>query len=551
MNKTTQRPPWAHPVWGGFFSLRVGLVLLALLTVASMIGTAYAPIERAQRVVFYTWWYQLLLLALAINITCASVKTVLTRALPAGRPRFMRGAEQYARTQPNATRPFRGAVEDLAAALRSRGFRVTTAGPCGHADRGMWSHWGSVVSHLGLVAVLVSAFLAAWVAREGQITIPEGRKSGFMLPAGDEPRPVALGFELECEDFETHFFPQTRMPAMFRSTVRVHEPGRPLWGGDVEVNKSLFVNGWNLHQTSYEEDPDARRYALKVAGGELPEPVTVELSPGQTRWADRARGLALQLTADSRPAWRVLHEMQVVQGGELSGTGLSIRADRFEPDFAIALQGERRVITSRSDQPNNPALRVTVLSGVREPFSQWLFLREDMKAAAHMMARGFRMDLREVDTEGAVPRFVVHAWPPAAGDEPVVFELALGESAEADAGPSAAEETAARPAAPADGPYRVELVETRPAYVTTLTLTSNPLIPVVYAACAVMVLGLVIAFGIERREIRFFVDEPAGVLHVAGAYKHPREALDRATQAAIEEAAAAQPTPALQEARSA
>jgi cytochrome c biogenesis protein len=96
-----------------------------------------------------------------------------------------------------------------------------------------------------------------------------------------------------------------------------------------------------------------------------------------------------------------------------------------------------------------------------------------------------------------------------------------------------------QPATPSAGGWNVRVKERVPAYATYLTLTRNPMVPVIYFGCAVMLAGLMIAFFIRSRQVWFRIDPAKRRLYVAALYRHQAAtSLDRATRAALDELAA-------------
>ena len=79
----------------------------------------------------------------------------------------------------------------------------------------------------------------------------------------------------------------------------------------------------------------------------------------------------------------------------------------------------------------------------------------------------------------------------------------------------------------------MSLIQTVPAYRTVLTLTRNPALSVVYIGCGLIMAGLLLAFGVEYKVIRFAADSQAGLLHVAAFYRPPREGFDKSTARAL------------------
>jgi cytochrome c biogenesis protein ResB len=109
---------------------------------------------------------------------------------------------------------------------------------------------------------------------------------------------------------------------------------------------------------------------------------------------------------------------------------------------------------------------------------------------------------------------------------------------------SSAVEKTAKPAGP--DAWNVQRVKSVPAYATVLTLTRNPMIPVIYGGCAIMILGLMVTFFIRRREVWFWVDGARQRLSVAAIYRHPQSELDGATRGAVASLASREATPVKQ-----
>jgi cytochrome c biogenesis protein len=204
MSKESSRPPmWSQPPLAWLFSLRVGLVLLAILTVASIYGTMITPLERAQALVYYSGWYKTLLCLLAINMGCSTYRTIVDRILPQRRPRFMRVEQFYEAAAASQTVPYRGNAGEVAEAFRRRGFQTATEGSYGYAARGLLSRWGAPIAHLGFVIVLLGSFASKWTSREGVVQLPEGGQTDEMFLRPELKEKVPLGFTLRCEDFDT------------------------------------------------------------------------------------------------------------------------------------------------------------------------------------------------------------------------------------------------------------------------------------------------------------------------------------------------------------
>lgn len=534
---------WYRSPWKWFFSLKVGIVLLVILTIASTIGTLIDPLERAQALVYYTWWFKLLLLALAINMGCATTQNIIQKLLPS---RALRVHDQVAffRSAALATRrPYAGGVAEVAEAFRRRGFEVKVEGNAGMARSGWLGRWGAPVSHVGLIVVLLAGFVASWVAKEGYIQVIEGGSTTTMRMRGTNAE-VPLGFTITVDDFDTGFFPRTRIPSHYISQITATRGGQPIYAGPVEVNHSPRLLGWRAHQTSYQEMQGVARHEVEVTPPGSATPIVLEMTLGQTRALPGMPGHTLSVDAAMR--WRVMQGGVEVGSGSLGaahshGSMLEVLVDRFEPDFVM---GADRQATSRSTEPNNPAVRVTLLSDGAPAARQWLFHRADMKSFSHATDAHFRMELIDFDLTDDGPVFVVEV---TDGHDNVLLGrvvVGLGEKATlATNEPTEEEAEQAALAAAAQEPGWIVRAGPRvPAYATVLSLTRNPVIPTIYAGCTLMMIGLYMGFFVRRRDVWFLVDEKAQELHVAAHYRHPSDEFDRTTAGAIDAVAPA-PTP--------
>lgn len=66
-----------------------------------------------------------------------------------------------------------------------------------------------------------------------------------------------------------------------------------------------------------------------------------------------------------------LHLVPVGADTPLPGTGLTIRVENLLPDFSMGAG----VITSKSEQMENPAAQVKISEGGKEAFKGWMFLK--------------------------------------------------------------------------------------------------------------------------------------------------------------------------------
>lgn len=531
---------WHTSPWKWLFSLQTGIALLVLVALASIYGTLVNPFEKALALVYHAWWYQILLLALALSIVCTTVRTMVEKTIPSLRIRFRDPRESRAPGRPSLTIPSSGNAEAVAQAFRNRRFGVATQGPLGYAWKGRITRLGSPVSHLGIVIILLGGFLMSWVSREGVVDLAEGEETSEMRLRSAPDQPVSLGFTLRCDDFETGFFPKTRIPSKYISSLTILGSQNAIRTGQVEVNRSMVVNGWKIHQAEFTEIPGASRFLLEVGKKDLPASVTLELSPGQTRALPGMAHAEVSLGGKFPYPWTLTTQ----DGGKSRGVlfrnakGLRVRVDGFVADFVM---GADRKVTSRSNELNNPAAHITVMEGNKEVLSQWLFAREDLKGMMHReSASAYEFDLAKVSREGTNLRFDLTMKDTREGGSARSIQLGLDEETaiagdQADSAGASGEKKDLPPEQPLGGAeWRVSVVKTIPAYRTILTLTRNPALPIIYGGCGIVMAGLLLVFLMGRKEIRFRADEQKKLLHVVGIYRHPTEDFDGTTAGILE-----------------
>jgi hypothetical protein len=106
------------------------------------------------------------------------------------------------------------------------------------------------------------------------------------------------------------------------------------------------------------------------------------MAPGQTKH-EGSLNTEIHLSDAVRNAWRGIKvrivdtssgnaqefDVPLGQTEALGDSGLSLTAKTFIPDFVMDPSG----ITSRSDEPNNPAASVVITEEGKDPYTGWLF----------------------------------------------------------------------------------------------------------------------------------------------------------------------------------
>lgn len=456
-------------LWKTLGGIRAGLVLLMLTGLASIAGSVISPLERAQSLVFATWWFRSLLVLLMLSMISATLRSVAKHWKPGG-----------------------------------RGFAAVP--------------WAAVFSHAGVLVMLAAGFASEWVSFRGSAQLLEGEETASVFVAdgapGEKPRVVPLGFTIRCDDFETAYFPRTKIPSKYVSSVTILENGAPVASGPVEVNRGISWKGFRLHQTScspihtlsreFQQSPAAQRFRVDILKTEpeaLPKnfvlatarpssgtlALKTSISRGQHRLLPELDGAELSLGADGPPVWTLRFPDGKTFTGPLphSPEHLRVRVEQFEPDFVL---NEKNQPASRSEELNNPAALLSVREGDVELWRQWVFGREDLKPLSNRARNPVSFDLTDVVAGPNGWRLNLSA--SAAGSH---REMVLTMEGEADLGfslASAQGETEETPPGEAAGPWRVRPERRVECYLTEIAVTRNPAVPVAYAGFVALMAGL-------------------------------------------------------------
>jgi len=357
-----------------FSSVKLAIVLIILITAASIVGTLIpqnrGAAEYAARYgglsgfftglrltrLYQSGWYLALLLLFAVNTAVCT----LTRLGPKWRRSFGPARDMDAKAlsamRPGARfrlpGPLAEARAGVAAALRKRHYRLDESareGKIGILARKRRLGWfGSDVAHLGLLVVLAGGLASGLGGRRADLALLEGQTAAV---------PQA-SFELRLDKFETEYYPRGGVKA-WKSTVTVVEGGAAVLTRIVKVNEPLRYKGYSFYQSAYGLNWEAARLGLEIH------------KPGDPTFV--------------RPVSLTVGKPAAVDDPDVT----RIQVRRFVPDFVL---GEGNQVRSRSETPNNPAALVEAWKGEEKVFSGWIFARYPDFGQGHAAGMKARME---------------------------------------------------------------------------------------------------------------------------------------------------------------
>ncbi|GHD84746.1 cytochrome c biogenesis protein ResB [Kocuria marina] len=286
---------WA---WRQLTKMSTALVLLLLLAIAAVPGSLFPQrvqdpdavtsyieanptmgpwLDRLQLFdVFSSYWFSAIYLLLFISLVgCVLPRAVqhfkAWRSKPPRTPRRISRLPQYRKVmlggRDGAAAPSPDdAVEQAAAALKKRGYRVQTqdlgsAAPSVAAERGMLKEVGNILFHVALLGVLVSVAIGALFGYKGQKIIVEGESFVNTLVDYDSFNPGTNfdpdwlnPFSVRLNNFQATFNRDTSdprhygQPTDFNADLTVTDgPGATPQDVNLAVNKPLNVNGTKVY----------------------------------------------------------------------------------------------------------------------------------------------------------------------------------------------------------------------------------------------------------------------------------------------------------------
>lgn len=270
-------------------NVKLGIAYLILLALLSILGSTY--IKQGETYityykeygeffakiiwltylnnVFHAWYYQLLIVLVAISVIFATIdrfpaiyKTAygkVEKKMPEGllkRPSTLKIHLNYSLNE---------VIERVIAFLEHLGFRKVEIIKEDdktvylYSERGRFSRLGMLVTHIGIVIFLIGAFMGSVLGIRGQIEIVEGEKADYIrkyregsLIPGDEV--YKLPFEIKVAKFWLDYYDSkefTGAVKSYNSEVEILKDGKIVQKGVIQVNSPMDYEGYRIFQTSY------------------------------------------------------------------------------------------------------------------------------------------------------------------------------------------------------------------------------------------------------------------------------------------------------------
>jgi cytochrome c biogenesis protein len=360
-------------LWDMFASVKLAIVLFALISLSSIIGTVIeqnAPAEKnlivLKRIVgedaaptvyrildslgfmdmYHSWWFVAFLVLFSVNLIICSLDRLPRilnlvrepiRPLDTEKKNFPIKKEIKIKKSPEELR------EPLLKMVRSIGFKADNSpleqgGYQLYAQNGNWTRLGVYITHLSVLVIMIGAVIGIFLGFKGFLNLREGEASNVAYTR--DGRPHELGFSIRCDDFDVEFYGMSEMPKDYRSWLTVIKDGKEVMRKVIEVNEPLKFEGYTFYQSSYGMVPNAHGiFIFKVTG-----------PGGKTETILKRFG-----------------ESFTIPGTEIVG-----KIKDFSPALAFDRNGRPYTYT---DMMNNPAVYIEFTEKDKRKYAGWVLRR--------------------------------------------------------------------------------------------------------------------------------------------------------------------------------
>lgn len=374
-----------------FSSIKLAIVLLMVIALASVIGTLIPQQEAAQEFlhgraswvvsafnffqlgnIFRSAWFIGLLGLLSLNLVVCSwtrlpaAWKLFSRSRTPGQIDVFRNAnpEMIARSPA----PLPAEKKRIEALMKRRYRRVsateTDEGTIICGEKGAISYLGAYIIHAGVIVIILGALAGIFFGFKGFVNIMEGESVHMAQLLGGKGV-KHLGFAVRCDKFTVLFY-KTGQPRLFRSDVTFSKGNQVLKKAALMVNHPVEIEGIRFYQSSYGSIPETAQIKVlkndrNLAHAGIPQNGQMEL-PDRAGYIKVLRmetnlmelGPAVKLQAKIGDQVKELWVFQYIEEIKRSNPGILKMAPAFDPDIALPY----RLILEKLDEKYYTGLQV-------------------------------------------------------------------------------------------------------------------------------------------------------------------------------------------------
>ncbi|HWQ40421.1 MAG TPA: cytochrome c biogenesis protein ResB [Desulfosporosinus sp.] len=260
---------WSDQLWSVFSSMKTGLALLGIVAFVSGIGTLIPQIEqdseKAQAVgqlwqamgfthLYSTVWFRLLLGLLCINLIVCSLQRfhgIYKRTFKLTPPSSLAQVPQKNKVVVQGQfAPLRESVQEV---LRQKGYRFTLSDQSDSwsfiAIKRRMGNWGSLITHLSFVVLLMGALLGSILGFKGYFM--EGAGNTLPIQAIQVSKgTVSETFSVRINSAEDRFLANGERDNWY-TDLSILENGQEVIRNTLSVNHPFVYKGITFYQASF------------------------------------------------------------------------------------------------------------------------------------------------------------------------------------------------------------------------------------------------------------------------------------------------------------
>ena len=346
-----------------FASIRLAIILLILIACTSIIGTVilqnatpdqykalysiktYKVMNSLGLFDFYrSIWFVLLLIMLSLNLLFCSIKRLPSVIRLISKYNIIK--EEDALKNMSQFWYHKGDMEFKKLITKiEKSLTKTFSKPKSiskkesyffYADKGKYNSLGAYVTHFSIITILIGALLGSIFGFRGNMNIPEGKAKDTVFLRGSFT-PKKLDFKVRCDNFNVTYYPNGS-PKEYKSILTILKDGKELFTKDIRVNHPLKYEGFYFYQSSF---------------GTVNNECTLVF-----------------LVSSKKDNFEKTYEVKEREKFVITEKNIEVYINKFIPDFVM---DENKKVISRSKEPNNPAVHITIKEKGVNKGNQWLF----------------------------------------------------------------------------------------------------------------------------------------------------------------------------------
>ena len=370
-----KRTPVVDKIWESLASVKLAIVIFALISVTSIIGTVLEqraePAKNIQILsklfseslapglynffdslgfmdMYHSWWFTGLLVLFSVNLVICSLERLPRiwklvkepiEPLPEEKlKKFIISREIVLKGKPDNVRV------SVSGAMKSARFRFNEIqeekGYQFLAQQGNYTRLGVYLTHFSILFILIGVIIGVRFGFSGFLNLPEGAVSNVAVSNTDKEIP--FGFDIRCDTFEVDFYEMSDMPKEYRSWLTIVKDGREVLKKTISVNDPLTYEGITFYQASYGLIPDGMNRGIFIfnAVSKDGQSATLNLRFGDTF--------------------------------QIPGTDISGKIVNFSPALRMDEHGHA---STYANMMNNPAVYIDFSESGKSTASAWILKR--------------------------------------------------------------------------------------------------------------------------------------------------------------------------------